>query len=777
MTTLELPGVTLACVDTRNHALALRALERSLRGVRFGRIAFFTDAVPPDVMVPGGIDVVPIAPLASRDDYSRFVLKSLAEHVATPHVLLVQWDGYVVNPQAFDTAFLDCDYIGAKWYWYDDAMRVGNGGFSLRSRKLLDALQDPRIELVDAEDVTIGRTYRPLLEREFGIRFAPEALADRFAFEAAYPAGMPFGFHGLYNFCRTVPPSELAALAPMFSDAIARSLQLAQLVRNCVALAQWEPAAALARRRLAAMPEDAEMRTLLARADAGLAQGPIVGRNDPCPCGSGKRYKQCHGALGNAAQPAPPARASPPASSAQSLAQRGLAAHQRGDLAAAERDYRAALALDAGHPLAMHFLGVVTYQRGDAAVALPLLERSAALVPDEPEFHNNVGLALAALDRNDAAVDAYRRALALKPTHATAWNNLGLVLQAANRLDEAIDAFRRALAAAPSFAHAHWNLALALLASGDHAEGLAEYEWRLRIPELSGPIRQRSLRRWQGEDLAGRRILLSAEQGLGDAIQFVRFARYLAERGAHVVVEAVPALQPLLATARGVHETIASGAAIDDCEFELPLLSLPHRLGLSAEDVGTSGAYLAADPVRREAAEATLAARSADGTFRIGVAWAGSPRHRNDARRSMTLAALAPLFSLPGVLWQSLQIGPAASQLAALAAARNVVPLDPNTPLAFTAALIDALDGVVTVDTSIAHLAGALGKRVHVLLPYAPDWRWGLSGERTPWYPSARLVRQPAIGDWASAVTALRGALDRDLQRVASTSANARTGA
>ncbi|HSQ81039.1 MAG TPA: DUF5672 family protein, partial [Casimicrobiaceae bacterium] len=281
----ELRDVTLACIDTANHALALRALEISGRHLAFGRTLFLTDAVPAGISVPPGIGIVAIDRLASRDDYSRFVLKSLLGHIATSHVLLVQWDGHVVNPEAFDDAFLAVDYIGAKWFWYDDAMRVGNGGFSLRSRKLLEALQDPRIALVDAEDVTICRSFRPLLEREYGIRFASEDLADRFAFEAAYPTAMPFGFHGLYNFCRVVPPDELAALAPQLSDAIAASQQLGQLIRNCIALAQWAPAAALARRRLAVLRDDAEAKTLLARAEAGLAQGPVVGRNDPCPCG------------------------------------------------------------------------------------------------------------------------------------------------------------------------------------------------------------------------------------------------------------------------------------------------------------------------------------------------------------------------------------------------------------------------------------------------------------------------------------------------------------
>src|SRR5437016_4269282 len=238
---LDLPGVTLCCIDTANHALASRALDRSRAGIRFARTLFITDRA----CVDPGIEVAIVGPLNSREAYSRFVLKSLIAHVRTPHVLLVQWDGYVVNPDAWRADFLGCDYIGARWFWHDDGMRVGNGGFSLRSRKLLEALQDPRIELTEAEDVTICRAFRPLLEREHAIRFASEPLADVFAFEAAYPIGRPFGFHGLFNFCRVVPPRELVELVPHFTPEIARSPQLLQLGQNCLALAQWDAAAAV----------------------------------------------------------------------------------------------------------------------------------------------------------------------------------------------------------------------------------------------------------------------------------------------------------------------------------------------------------------------------------------------------------------------------------------------------------------------------------------------------------------------------------------------------
>ena len=770
--TPDLRGVTLACIDTANHALALRALALSGRSLAFGRTLFLTDAIPRGVDVPAAIEVQAIAPLSSRDAYSRFVLKSLLAHVETPHVLLIQWDGYVVNPAAFEPAFLECDYIGAKWFWYDDGMRVGNGGFSLRSRKLLAALQDARIQLGDAEDTTIGRTFRPLLEREHGIRYASEAIADRFAFEAAYPTGMPFGFHGLYNFCRVVPEPELAALAPQFSDAIARSLQLGQLVRNCIALGQSTAAVALARRRLAASPDDAETKSLLARAEAALASGPVVGRNDPCPCGSGRRYKQCHGTLGATAparaQPTAPARGQAAVQSALALAQQGVAAHRRGDVESAERAYRAALHADPDQTLALHYLGVVLFQRLELSDALPMIERSVQLVPREPEFHNNHGLVLAALDRNDEAVAAYRRVLELAPGHATACNNLGLALQAMNRLPESIDAYRRALVAVPAFAHAHWNLSLALLASGQYAEGWDEYEWRLRLPELGGREPALPAPRWDGRDLPGGTLLLTAEQGIGDAVQFVRFARVLAERGMRVVVQAPSSLCPLLATAPGVGGTAATGDRSPVCDVALPLLSLGKVLGLDASTVD-GAPYLCADPERRRAVVPRVEAVAA-GKRRAGLAWAGAPHHLNDRRRSIAPALLAPLLALPGIVWFSLQKGPSEEAIAAVPGSDAIARLDPATELADTAALIDTLDVVVTVDTSIAHVACALGKPTFVMLPFAPDWRWGIAGERTPWYASARLFRQPSVGDWPTVIADVARALGDLCTREAVTS-------
>ncbi len=740
--------------------MALRALARSRAGVRFARATLLTDALPAGVAAPEGIEVVSGVDIRSREAYSEFVLKSLLPHVATSHVLLVQWDGYVINPAAWDPAFLACDYIGAKWFWHEDGMRVGNGGFSLRSRRLLQALQDSRIVRTGAEDTTIGRTFRPLLEREHDIRFADEARADRFSFEAAYPIGRPFGFHGLFNFCRTVAPDEIAALAPQFSDAIARSPQLLQLMRNCSALGQWSAVIAIATRILATVPDHAEAATLLASCTRQAQARPAVGRNDPCPCGSGQRYKQCHGALGAGRPSAVAATPSRPPD-ADSLVRSALAAHQRGELDRAEGGYRGALAVTPAHPLALHYLGVVLYQRGRLAEAMPLLERAAAAVPGEPEFQNNLGLALAAADRNGEAVAAYRRALVLKPDHAIASNNLGLALQASNRLPEAIAAYRQALAVAPDFAQAHWNLSLALLAHGEFAEGWREYEWRLSIAELGKHARACASPRWDGDVRPGLTLLVFAEQGLGDALQFSRFATALAQTGIRVVVVAAPPLVPLLATVPGVALALGPDDPVPRHDAHAPLLSLPGLLGIGPRDIPSSVPYIMAAPERRMQAAAALEPYRS--RLKVGLAWAGNPAHANDRRRSVALAALAPLFAASETVWFSLQPTQDDAAAASVAGASTLVRLPIRSELAGTAALIAELDLIVTVDTSIAHLAGALAKPTWVLLPFAPDWRWQLGRSDSPWYPTARLFRQPETGAWDAVVRDVAAALvDRE---------------
>jgi tetratricopeptide (TPR) repeat protein len=762
---LALPEVTLLVADTANHALAARALARSIAGIRFARAVWLTDAVPAGVAVPDGVDVVRIAPIASRHAYSALMLKGLAPHVMTSHVLVAQWDGFVLHPDAWEPGFLDCDYLGARWFWHTDGMDVGNGGFSLRSRRLVEALADPRIDGDAAEDELLARTFRPLLEREHGIRFGDGAMADRFAFEVAHTARPTFGFHGLYNFARVLPAAEIAALAPLLSDDVARSPQCAQLLRNAQALRQWPAVAALSQRILAAMPGDAEAKAALGNAARHASPYAGVGRNDPCPCGSGKRFKHCHGREGApveaiASPAAPDVEAAPAApASADTLTERALAAHRRGAIDEAVRGYRAALAIDPEAPTPMHFLGVAHYQRGRFAEALPLVERSRARRPQEAEFHNNAGLLYTALDRIDDAVAAYRDALAQRPDHVTALNNLGLALAQRNDLDGAIDAYRRARAVAPDFAEARWNLAIALLARGDFAEGWREYDARLDLTPLAGAPWRAIHPRYAGEPLAGRTLLLRAEQGLGDALQFIRYAQDFAARGARVVVQVPDPLVALCATAPGAAASVGASAPAPDADFELPLLSVGAVLGLDAASIARATPYLAADPARVAHWRAIVRARPA--RLHAGLSWAGNPQHANDRRRSVALARLAPLLALEDVAWYSLQHVDGEAEVAGVPEASRLVELEARHDFDDKAALVSALDVVVSVDTSNAHLAGALDVPLCLMLPHAADWRWGVATTTTAWYPSARLYRQPVAGDWRSPVAAIADALVR----------------
>jgi hypothetical protein len=400
---------------------------------------------------------------------------------------------------------------------------------------------------------------------------------------------------------------------------------------------------------------------------------------------------------------------------------------------------------------------VILYQRDRLDEALPLLERAAAAVPGEPEFQNNLGLALAAADRNDEAIAAYRRALALKPDHAVAWNNLGLALQASNRLPEAVTAYREALAAAPDFAQAHWNLSLALLAHGEFAEGWREYEWRLRTAELVQCERTWAGPRWDAVARAGQTLLVTAEQGLGDMLQFIRLAQPLAQRGVRVLVSGQRPLLRLLSSAAGVTQVFGPGDVLPAYDAHVPVLSLAGALGVDSATIPAAVPYLRADVTLRAEVAAALAPHR--GKLRVGVAWKGSRHNANDRRRSIPLHALTPLFAVPGIAFFSLHRDDEEQDLEAVSAAGALVRLPARNEFDSTAALIAELDLVISVDTSLAHLAGALAQPAWILLPFAPDWRWQLARTDSPWYPTARLFRQPRSGDWDAVVRDVAAAL------------------
>ena len=269
---IDLPDVTLCCVDTKHHRLAARSLLRSTRDVRFGHVLFLTDALPPDISLPSAIEVRRIDKLESRGSYSAFMLKELADHVETTYALVTQWDGYVVHADTWDPAFLSCDYLGAKWPECPEPFNVGNGGFSLRSRRLLTALRDDRIEPSLNEDQVICGTARSILQGDYGIHFGSAEMADRFSFELdqSIPRSgqRTFGFHGLFNFFFVEHQSELVRLAADFTDDIVRSEFFLLLLRNCFNFKQWDAAVALGRRVIVVNSGHREAADIVAEAEA-----------------------------------------------------------------------------------------------------------------------------------------------------------------------------------------------------------------------------------------------------------------------------------------------------------------------------------------------------------------------------------------------------------------------------------------------------------------------------------------------------------------------------
>ena len=331
----------------------------------------------------------------------------------------------------------------------------------------------------------------------------------------------------------------------------------------------------------------------------------------------------------------------------------------------------------------------------------------------------------------------------VSPNEPNALNNLALMAMRANRLDEAEDYGRRAIARAPNRGEPHFTLSNVLLVGGRLAEGFREYEWRPQRADDDSPIWQPQ---WIGGPVEGQTILLRYEQGLGDTLQFIRYARLVKERGATVVVECQQSVARLVAGCAGVDRVVEFGQPLGEFDAFVPLLSLPRVFGTTLETIPAAQAYLEPEGAAVERWHQELAGYEG---LKIGIAWQGSMTNIRDKFRSMRLAEFAPLAELAGVRLFSLQMGPGREQVAELADRWPLVDLgDRLGDFAETAAIIRNLDLVVTCDSSTAHLAGAIGVPVWVALPWSPDWRWMLERQDSPWYPTMRLFRQPTEGDW-----------------------------
>ncbi|NUB23973.1 tetratricopeptide repeat protein [Azospirillum brasilense] len=417
--------------------------------------------------------------------------------------------------------------------------------------------------------------------------------------------------------------------------------------------------------------------------------------------------------------------------------------------------------------------------------------RAAALAPGSSAAWMMLGSACAARKRWNEAEAAYRTALDLAPGYGAAWGNLGSLLAGQGRFDEALAAFAtaeqhgfcgpslwsargtawlamarpaealadfdRVLEVRPDDAGMRWNRGFARLLAGDCEGGWPEFDWRRHDARAEPPWRRFAQPTWTGGDIAGHTVLLYAEQGLGDTLQFVRYVPLVAARGARVILEVQRPLMSVLSGLPGMGQLIARGDPLPDFDLECPLMSLPRAFGTRLDDVPATVPYLHPDPERAAAWSDRLAAGPG---LRVGLVWAGNPRFPGDALRSPRLAGLRPVLDVPGVRFYGLQKGPGREDLDRVPMPSSFTDLGPDiADFADTAAIMANLDLVISSCTGPAHLAGALGVPVWVVLPHSPDWRWLLEREDSPWYPNARLFRQTRVGDWAEVAGRVADAL------------------
>jgi len=458
---------------------------------------------------------------------------------------------------------------------------------------------------------------------------------------------------------------------------------------------------------------------------------------------------------------------------------------------AAARAYAALLASDPECVEALGQLGFLFFQFGQYAESLASLQKAVRLAPEQPKLnlltgavlrklgrleesadcclretaispadadaHYNLGLARQSLNRPRAALASYQQAVQLRPGYIDALMGMGMTLRQTDDDSAALEIFERVIALEPANARAHWESATILLSQGKFERGWKEYEWRWQLKDRKPPSGEFKQPLWDGKDLAGRRILLHGEQGFGDTIQFSRYAALVAERRGYVILGCPEALRPIMETVPGVAEVVTSRESQPPFDVHAPLMSLPAIFGTTVETVPRRIPYLRAPAPA--ASSTTWITHDLPG-LKVGLVWAAESASPNTQLRSVALDCLTPLSALPGVHWHGLQVGRAADELAASAFAGRIADWGRRfADFGDTARAIGELDLVISVDTCVAHLAGALGKPVWTLLPFDVDWRWMLRRTDSPWYPTMRLFRQGTRGDWPGVISQVGVAL------------------
>lgn len=389
--------------------------------------------------------------------------------------------------------------------------------------------------------------------------------------------------------------------------------------------------------------------------------------------------------------------------------------------------------------------------------ALTSCDRSILMDSTNPDAYSARAVVLSDLGRFEESVSDCEMALKIKPDHSDAYANIGAALVGLGRLDDAESALKQAIALNPENASAQNNMSMLMLQKGDYLNGWEKYEWRWKVKDFPSHRRDFHQPLWDGDSLHGKTILLHAEQGLGDTLQFIRYLPSVAEAGGKIIVECQQPLQKLLSGVRGIDEILVYGDPLPFFDVHAPLMSLPRIFRTTLETIPGDVPYLSAR-VRSDSEYESLGISKEK--INIGIVWAGNPKHRNDHNRSLNPALFRPLLELGGINWFSLQVGERACQIRSTHGLDKIVDLAQAVhDFPDTASVMLGLDLVITVDTSMAHLAGALGVPVWVLLPNVADFRWLLGREDSPWYPTARLFRQDIAKDWEGVMKKLAAAL------------------
>jgi tetratricopeptide (TPR) repeat protein len=440
---------------------------------------------------------------------------------------------------------------------------------------------------------------------------------------------------------------------------------------------------------------------------------------------------------------------------AEAYSNLGAALREKGSLDEAINCCQKAVEINPSFAEAYCNLGVALQKKGQIDKAITQYQKAIEIKPSFAKAHSNLGNALRELGQMDEAVTHCQKAIEISPSFAEAYCNLGSALREKGQIDDAITYCQKALEIDPQFAMAKFNMSVILLLSGDFEHGWAEYEWRWRLKDCVQFHSDFSKPLWDGSEVRGLTVLLQCEQGLGDTIQFIRYAPMIAQKGARVIVNCQRELVTLIRSVEGVQRAIAEGETLPEVDLYCPIMSLPLKFNTGLKSIPSAVPYLTVNSVSVQRWKDKV--QEDNSSFKIGLVWAGRPEHKNDRNRSCRLECFSSLTELGDISFYSLQKGEAGEQAKDPPVGMKLIDYTEEIrDFEDTAALIENLDMTISVDTSVAHLAGALGKPVWILLPFAPDWRWMLDRKDSLWYPTMRLFRQPSPQDWESVMAEVK---------------------